>query len=162
LKRFLKFILPFGIVDLVKNRQKLRHLGRRLSLTESFRSDRIVLDAELSGLALFAPGHVEKLHTIVDVGANIGQWSSMLLNCARPEKLMIVEPLPGAFAVLQKKFGTNRHIQLHNLAVGEREGIATLKITRDTTALAAASGNACGYWQQLDGYIRRPGQNDDA
>ncbi len=57
----------------------------------------------------------------------------MLLNLVRPEKLVIVEPLPDAFAVLRKKFGNNRRVQLHNLAIGERESVETLKITRDTT-----------------------------
>ena len=133
MKRLLKFILPCGIVDLVRNRRKLRNLGRRLSPTELFKSDRLVLDAEQSGLALFAPGHVGKLRNVVDVGANTGQWSSMLLNCTTPEKLIIIEPLPDAFAVLQKKFGKNRRVELHNVAIGERESVETLKITRDTT-----------------------------
>jgi hypothetical protein len=48
LKGFLKFILPCGIVDLAKNRQKLRDIGRRLSPAELFKSDRLVLDAEQS------------------------------------------------------------------------------------------------------------------
>jgi len=56
LKGFLKFILPSGIVDIAKNRQKLRPIGRRLSPAELFKSDRLVLDAEQSGLSLFAPG----------------------------------------------------------------------------------------------------------
>jgi FkbM family methyltransferase len=133
LKRFLKFILPCGIVELVKNRRMLRDIGRRLSPAELFKSDRLALDAASSGLALFAPGHVGKLRTIVDVGANVGQWSGMLLNCVTPEKLIIIEPLPDAFAVLQKKFGNNRRVQLHNVAIGERESVETLKITRDTT-----------------------------
>jgi FkbM family methyltransferase len=133
LKRLLKFILPFGIVDLIRNRRKLRDIGRRLSPIEFFSSDRVVLGADLSGLSLFKPGHVESLRTIVDVGANIGQWSGMLLNCIIPEKLIIIEPLPDAFAVLQRKFGNNRQTELHNVAIGEREGVETLKITRDTT-----------------------------
>jgi FkbM family methyltransferase len=125
--------LPFGVVDLVKNRRRLRDIGRRLSPTEFFNSDRVVLDAELSGLALFKPGHVEKLRTVVDVGANVGQWSNMLLNCITPEKLIIIEPMPDAFAVLQQKLGNDPRVQLHNIAIGERESVETLKITRDTT-----------------------------
>ena len=57
----------------------------------------------------------------------------MLLNLIKPEKLIIIEPLPDAFALLQKKFGRNERIELHNLAIGERESVETLKITRDTT-----------------------------
>ena len=129
----LKFILPGGLVDLVRNRRKLRDIGRRLSVTELFTSNRLALEADLSGLSLFKPGHVGKMRTVVDVGANVGQWSSMLLNCVTPEKLIIIEPLPDAFALLQKKFGKNSCVQLHNVAIGERESVETLKITRDTT-----------------------------
>jgi hypothetical protein len=116
LKRFLKFILPWGIVDRANNRRKLRDIDRRLSPGELFKSDRLVLDAEQSGLSLFAPGHVGKLRNVVDVGANTGQWSSMLLNCVTPEKLVIIEPLPDAFAALQKKFRNNGRAELHNVA----------------------------------------------
>ncbi len=133
MKRFLKFILPGGIVDLAKNRRKLRDIGRRLSPTELFKSDRLALDAEQTGLSLFAPGHVGKLRNVVDVGANTGQWSGMLLNCVTPEKLIIIEPLPDAFAALRKKFGNSGRVELHNVAIGERESVETLKITRDTT-----------------------------
>lgn len=117
----------------MKNRRKLREIGRRLSPAELFGSDHLALDAEHSGLSLFAPGHVGTLRNIVDVGANVGQWSGMLLNCVTPEKLIIIEPLPDAFAVLRKTFGERRRVELHNVAIGERESVETLKITRDTT-----------------------------
>jgi FkbM family methyltransferase len=133
LKRLLKFILPNGVVELVRNRRKLRDIGRRLSPTELFSSDRLALEADLCGLSLFPPGHAAKLRNVVDVGANVGQWSSMLLDCIEPKNLIIIEPMPDAFATLQKKFGNDRRVQLHNAAVGEREGVETLRITRDTT-----------------------------
>jgi FkbM family methyltransferase len=133
MKRFLKFFLPHGIVDLARNRRKLRDLGRKLKAADLFRSDWLVYEAEQSGLSLFPRGHVEKLETIVDVGANTGQWSTMLLDCTSPRKLIVIEPQPEAFAELKKKFGTNPRVQLHNIAIGNGEGVARLKITRDTT-----------------------------
>jgi FkbM family methyltransferase len=131
--KLLKFILPWGVVDLAKNRRKLRDIGRHLSPAEWLNSDRIALDAEQSGLSLFAPGHVQRLRTVVDVGANMGQWSSMLLNCVTPERLIIIEPLPDGFAALQKEFERDPRVELHNVAIGERESVETLKVTRDTT-----------------------------
>jgi FkbM family methyltransferase len=133
LKRFLKLILPNGVVDFVRNRRKLRNLGRHISLNEWFVSERLALEAEMSGLALFAPGHAAKLRYVVDVGANVGQWAGMFLDCITPEKLIVIEPLPDAFASLQKRFTTNPHVELHNLAIGERDSVETLKVTRDTT-----------------------------
>ena len=121
------------MVELVRNRRKLGEIGRRLSPTELFSSGHIALEADLCGLSLFAPGHAGKLRNIVDVGGNVGEWSSMLLDCISPEKLIIIEPMPEAFGTLQKKFGTNRRVELHNVAIGAREGVELLKITRDTT-----------------------------
>src|SRR5260370_14491895 len=108
-------------------------MGRRLSAREVLKSDRLVLDAEQGGRSVVAPGPVGKLRTVVDLGANTGHWSGMLLNLVRPEKLVIIEPLPDAFAALQKKFGNNGRVELHNVAIGERESVKTLKITRDMT-----------------------------
>ena len=61
---------------------KLRDIGRRLSATELFKSDRLASDAVSSGLSLFAPGHVGKLRTIVDVGANVATNSQQLVDFA--------------------------------------------------------------------------------
>lgn len=133
MKGLLKFILPNGVVDFVRSRRKLRDAGRRLSVFEFFSARRLALEADGCGLTLFPPGHAEKLRYVVDVGANVGQWSNRLLNCINPQKLIIVEPLPEAFAVLQKKLAGNPGIELHNVAIGDREGAAKLKITRDTT-----------------------------
>jgi FkbM family methyltransferase len=131
--RFLKFILPFGIVDLFRNRRDLRHIGRRLRPNELFKSDWLVHESEQTGLALFPPGHVGTLAYVVDVGANIGQWSTMLLDLLTPKRLTIIEPEPRAFAVLAKNFGNNPRASLHNVAIGDREGRVDLNVTRDST-----------------------------
>lgn len=100
---------------------------------EFFSARRLALSADMSGLTLFPPGYAGKLRYVVDVGANVGQWSGRLLDCITPEKLIIAEPIPAAFAVLQKKFGNQRSIELHNVAVGDHEGVAKFKVTLDTT-----------------------------
>jgi FkbM family methyltransferase len=133
IRKLLKFVLPYGIVDLARNRQKLRHLGRELKPTEWLKSDWLVHEAEHTGLALFPPGHASALKCVVDVGANTGEWSTMLLDCVTPERLIVIEPGPAMFAALQERFGRNPRIELHNLAIGEKEGTAKLQVTRDTT-----------------------------
>jgi FkbM family methyltransferase len=133
MKRLLKFILPYGIVDLVRNRRKLSDIGRKLKPAEWFSSDRVVNEAEWTGLSLFPPGYVVNLKNIVDVGANTGQWSGMVLDCVTPKKLVIIEPAPEAFAKLKETFAADPRVELHNVAIGEGEGTSKLKITRDTT-----------------------------
>ena len=133
MKRLLKLILPNGVVDLLRNRRKLRDVGRRLSPAELFSTHRLAVGADMSGLTLFPPGRVEDLRYVIDIGANVGQWSSMLLECIAPQRLIIAEPIPDAFTILQKKFGNNPAIELHNVAIGDHDGIVKLKVTRDTT-----------------------------
>lgn len=133
IRKVLKFILPYGLIDLLRNRQRLRGLGRELKPAEWFRSDWLVYEAEQTGLDLFPPGFAGQIRHVVDVGANTGQWSSMLLDCLTPESLLIIEPGPAAFAALRARFGANPRIRLHNVAIGAEEGTVRLKITRDTT-----------------------------
>ena len=132
-RRFLKFVLPYGLIDLARNRRTLHAIGRRLRPAEWFNSAWLIHEAEQCGLTLFPSGYVEHLKWIVDVGANQGQWSTMLLDCIQPEKLIMIEPEPTAFADLQKHFGADPRVELHNVAVGAEPGRAKLHITRDTT-----------------------------
>lgn len=133
LRKLLKFVLPYGVVDLFRNRKTLAHLGRQLKPGDWFRSDWLVHEAETSGLSLFPPGFAKQIRHVVDVGANVGQWSGMLLDCLAVESLTIIEPGPAAFAELQKRFANDPRITLHNVAMGDKDGIGRLKLTRDTT-----------------------------
>lgn len=133
MKRLLKLILPNGIVDFIRDRRKLRDAGRSLSPAEFFSARQLSLDADMCGLTLFPPGRACELRYVVDIGANVGQWSGMLLNCINPQKLIIAEPIPDAFALLRQKFGSKSNVELHNVALGDHEGVAKLQITRDTT-----------------------------
>ena len=133
MKGLLKFILPNGIVDFIRDRRKLQNAGHHLSSAELFSAHRLALDADMCGLTLFPPGRAGELRHVVDIGANVGQWSGMLLNCITPQKLIIAEPIPDAFAVLRQRFGSKPNVELHNIAIGDHEGAVKLQITRDTT-----------------------------
>jgi FkbM family methyltransferase len=133
LRKLVKYLLPFGVVEIVRNRRRLRELGRDVSLSDLWRSEWLVHEAEITGLALFPPGHWPRLRYVVDVGANEGQWTNAFLDLISPEKLIMIEPGPVAFAALQKRFGSRANIALHNVAIGETNGVTTLRVTRDST-----------------------------
>ena len=82
------------------------------------------------------------MRTEVDVGANVGQWSTMLLDLVRPEKLIVIEPQPAAFEELQKLFGREGTVELHCVAVGDREGTTKFRVTRDTTGASVLQPRA--------------------
>jgi FkbM family methyltransferase len=133
LRKLIKRLLPHGVVEIAQNRGRLRELGRDVPFADLWRSDWLIHEAEASGLNLLPAGRWRGLHTVVDVGANTGQWSTMLLDLVTPERLVIVEPEPRAFAGLEQQFGDRANVQLHNVAAGDRDGSAVFNITRDTT-----------------------------
>ena len=133
LRKLLKYLLPFGAVEIMRNRRRLRELGRSLSPSDLWRSEWLVHEAEITGLGLFPPGHWGQLRYVVDLGANEGQWAKAFLDLVSPEKLIMIEPNPAAFAVLQKKFGGRSNIELQNVAIGESNGVTILRVTRDST-----------------------------
>lgn len=133
LRKLLKYLLPFGAVEIMRNRRRLRELGRNVSPSDLWRSEWLMHEAEITGLGLFPPGHWGRLRFVVDLGANQGQWANAFLDLVSPEKLVMIEPNPAAFAVLQKKFGGRSNIELQNVAIGETNGVTTLRVTRDST-----------------------------
>ena len=132
-RKLLKYLLPFGAVDMLRNRRQLRELGREVGFSELWRSEWLVHLAEISGLNLLPAGQWKSLRYVVDVGANVGQWSNALLELVRPEKLIMIEPGPEIFAQLREKFGGRAGVELHNVAIGDRNGTTTLRMTRDST-----------------------------
>jgi FkbM family methyltransferase len=133
LRKLVKYVLPFGLVEIMRNRRRLRELGRDVSIADLWRSDWLVHEAEITGLSLFPPGHWPGLRYVVDIGANVGQWSNAFLDLVSPEKLIMVEPGPVAFSKLQETFGNRPNIELHNVAIGATNGTLTLRVTRDST-----------------------------
>lgn len=133
LRKLLKFATPFGLIEAHNTRKRFAAMGRRLSAADLWRSDQLLHHLEQTGLALIPPQHLATLECVVDVGANVGQWSTMLLDCVTPKRLIIIEPLPQAFAELQQRFADFDAIELHRTAVGDATGTLKFHVTRDTT-----------------------------
>lgn len=132
-RKLLKYLVPFGVVEMMRNRRWLRALGRDVPLSDLWRSEWLVHLAEVSGLGLLPAGHWRAVRCVVDVGSNVGQWANALLELLTPEKLIMIEPGLPAFAQLQEKFGGDSRIELHNVAIGANNGTARLRVTRDST-----------------------------
>ncbi len=63
--------------------------------------------------------------TFVDVGANVGNWSQVLLEIGGAEKKgLLIEPSRAAFQKLEERFGANRNFQLVRAAMSDAEGEA--------------------------------------
>jgi len=56
--------------------------------------------------------------TIVDIGANRGQFSLVARHCFKDAQILAFEPLPQPFKVLQNIFVNDHMITLHQMAIG--------------------------------------------
>lgn len=94
----------------------LRGLGVLNWQTEHLRGERDLLR---SLLAKVSPGDV-----VIDVGANEGNFSAMVLELARDAKVYAVEPHPKTFARLRQRLGQSATCL--NVALASSPGIAKL------------------------------------
>ena len=74
-----------------------------------------------------------RLGTVVDIGANTGQWISALMRFVPIRRAEVFEPNPEVYAELHLRLGSRPGIHLHNEALGERPGIQLLHVTRGST-----------------------------
>lgn len=60
----------------------------------------------------------------VDVGANIGQWSTSLLVLRPNARLLTIEADPSTFQSLRSNLGRNKNVELINCAISDTTGMA--------------------------------------
>jgi FkbM family methyltransferase len=70
--------------------------------------------------------------TCLDIGANIGYFSSLLAHRVGPQgRVMSFEPHPALFAKLQGHLKKDFNCELHNVALSDKKGVLDLFIPRD-------------------------------
>ncbi len=133
LRALVRGLLPSMYVDFVRNRKVLQRAGHNYQFSEVLCNDQLLYASQESSLGLLPTGFGSKIDTVVDVGANVGQWSGYVRQLITPKKHMIIEPVPNAFNELKQKFGSLAGVELVNAAVGDHDGTVTFNITADTT-----------------------------
>jgi FkbM family methyltransferase len=69
--------------------------------------------------------------TVVDIGANRGQFALVARHCYPKARIWSFEPLPGPANCFRKALGGDPLITLHPVAVGPAAGRATMHVTAD-------------------------------
>lgn len=72
---------------------------------------------------------IPHLKTIIDAGANSGQFSKAASYFFPEAKLDSFEPLPDMYPIIEKKFRNNPNITTHNVALGNENG--TIKFNKN-------------------------------
>jgi FkbM family methyltransferase len=68
--------------------------------------------------------------TVVDVGANRGQFALVARQCLPQARLISFEPLPAAAAKFRAVFARDDRVTLHEIAIGPVPGNATIHVSR--------------------------------
>ena len=68
--------------------------------------------------------------TVVDIGANRGQFALVARQCQSQARVISFEPLPAAAATFCAVFADDDRVTLHEVAIGPVPGNATIHISR--------------------------------
>ena len=68
--------------------------------------------------------------TVVDIGANRGQFALVARRCLPQARVISFEPLPAAAAKFRAVFSGDDRVTLHEVAIGPAPGNATIHISR--------------------------------
>jgi FkbM family methyltransferase len=130
MKTWIRHFLPFGLVRASQLASEFARLGlarsHALRRQAGWRLQSLNLNL-LPTEALAGPPA-----TVVDVGANTGDWSAGLLNFYTPDRLICVEPDPKLAAGLRDRFAARSTVQVVERAVGSTPGTAELKMMEDS------------------------------
>lgn len=132
------------VLKRIKNRIKwflLKKIGKKGVLAHIYRDFKLYLEftddsIEIYYLGIYEPEETRMIKSMVkegmavlDIGANIGYFSMVMANLVSPQgKVYSFEPNPQMFERLQKNLEINpnlsEQIEIHQLAIGEKEGKA--------------------------------------
>lgn len=83
--------------------------------------------------------NIGKINTVVDVGANVGQFALLTLRVQPQAVIHSFEPLDDAAHKFQKVIGDDPRVRLHRCALGSEEAVMPIHITSkaDSSSLLA-------------------------
>jgi FkbM family methyltransferase len=79
-------------------------------------------DPELNGEARWARAVIDRLQYVVDVGANKGEWTELVLRQKDVKRALLFEPSLSAIEVLQARFSAHPEVEVVEAAAGNAIG----------------------------------------
>lgn len=96
-----------------------------------------------------------KFTHILDVGANIGQFSLLVSFLYPNKKIIAFEPIPIAYQKFLRIFKNNKNVHIHNLALGSKKNRRTLFITDSTDSSSFFKPITYNYFEDYSVQIKR-------
>lgn len=120
--RWFEAALPFGLVKMMHDRGELLSRGIDAPWTGCGRFGRTIYDLKKCGLDLLPPSDLQHLQNVIDIGANVGDWTAGLFWCASPNRLLLIEPIPKSFTRIQERFGNMSSIKAVQCLLSDQPG----------------------------------------
>lgn len=73
-----------------------------------------------------------QIKTVLDVGANEGQFASLMRSLLPEAMIYSFEPIPSCFATMQEKFINDNAFKCFNFAIGDKEEVIEMHINNFT------------------------------
>lgn len=126
---WLRHFLPFGLVRASQLRAELIRLGLNRSQATKL-SLRSATRTELRhyNFDLLPDGTLSTLGCVIDIGSNLGDWTSALLALCQPERVLCAEPDPKLAANLRARFQFHPCVEVCETALGEKSGTAEFNL----------------------------------
>jgi FkbM family methyltransferase len=103
--------------------EKLAQVIRSPRLLRALASNRVLASAEHRRIL------TTDLETVVDIGANRGQFALAVRQWAPKARVIAFEPLPGPASRFRKLFQGDSRVTLHRTAIGAAAGTATMHVS---------------------------------
>ena len=121
----LKYLMPAALVRLWEFQQRFRTMG----LPENWaRSQKYRKALDMSEIELIPAASIPTLKCVVDVGANLGEWSIGIALLTRAKEIIAYEPVPQLFEQLQNKVKPYPQIRCVNCSVGATVGQVEINV----------------------------------
>jgi FkbM family methyltransferase len=116
-----------------------RHLRRRLKLDIVSADNTTTLRHHLGEVL-----RIYRIDTVLDVGANEGQFGAMLREMGFAGDIHSFEPIKETFALLQARAAGDARWHCHNIALGRSPGTLVMNVSEFSTFSSALKANAFG------------------
>jgi len=129
MQSWLRYFLPFGLVRASQLASELATLGvpraRALRLaTKRSTATRL----RQHNLDLLPPNALAGSGCVVDVGANVGEWTATVLDLTSPARVLCVEPDPKLVPILRRRFVQFPMVEVCETALGSSIGLAEFNL----------------------------------
>ena len=120
-----RYLMPAGLVRLWEFQQRFRALGLPDDWAHSQKYRKALDMAEIE---LIPAESIPTLKCVIDVGANLGDWSVGIALLTHAKEIIAYEPVPQLFEQLQNNIKSYSQIRCVNRAVGATVGYVEINV----------------------------------